>query len=744
MLVSFLALRQRIPSPATVARLLLAALVLVVTQAACVKSPQGRFPIDAVTVRGADQLDASDVEDKLATAPSPKFLFLFRGVVYDYEIFDQNTLQRDLARVERFYRSRGYYDAHARAGRVEVLRDKHVDVTVVVEEGPPTVTKDLVVRGIDALPAKVKKDVLRAAREALPAGKPLDEDKFLSAETGVKKALTDAGYAYATTRRDVYVDVVHHVANVVINTVPGETATFGPYVIEGLDPDGKGPRKQEIEEPPLRRTIGIKAGQPYSTTRMDDAVQALLDLEVFSAVHIVPDLSHPKTRVVPLHIHLEPTRLREVKLGGGLELDEIKTELHAITGWEDHNFFGGLRDFKVNFKPGLVLFPTRIDSFVKPTNLFPEEKFQVQFRQPGFIESQTTGFIRPELNVYPLLVQTDPDPSQPVVGYIEGKGAVGVDRQTGKLFTSLSYELQVEDPFAYKGALDPDLHTLIIGYPELITRLEFVDNHAHPHEGVVLGNDFQIAGGPFGGNAHDVKLQPEVRAYLPISPRLTFATRASVGFLWASNYGSVVQNDELDPSSSVAAGKVPRAERVSDIETVFFRGLYSGGPSSNRGFPVRGIAPHGVVPFLNPSTASQQVQLSCTPTAANGYNPNPAECSIPIGGFTLWEWSDELRIHIKGALSTAAFCDMGDVSPQQTSIRLDHLHLSCGLGIRYDTPVGPIRLDIGYRIQPAQILGYSSVAAYTKLHPIDGEAEGIQPTILGLPIAFDIGIGEAY
>ena len=465
---------------------------------------------------------------------------------------------------------------------------------------------------------------------------------------------------------------------------------------------------------------------------------------VFSAVEIVPDLSHPETRIVPLRIHLEPTRLRQVRLGGGLELDEIKTELHAIIGWEDHNFLGGLRDFKVDFQPGVVLFPVRIDNFVAPTHVFPEEKLHVQFRQPGFIESRTTGFIRPELNVYPLLVQTNPDPSQPVVGYIEGKGAVGADRQFDKLFTSLSYELQVEDPFAYKGTLDPDLHTLVIGYPELINRLEFVDNHAHPHKGVVLANDLQVAGGPFGGNARDVKLQPEVRAYLPISPRFTFATRASVGFLWSSNYGAVVQNNELDPSSSVAAGKVPRAQRVSDIETVFFRGLYSGGPSSNRGFPIRGIAPHGVVPFLNPATASQQVQLNCNPTAANGYNPNPAECSIPIGGFSLWEWSDELRIHVKGPLSTAAFCDMGDVSPQQTSIRLDHLHLSCGLGVRYDTPVGPIRLDLGYRIQPAQILGYSSVAAYTKAHPIDGEAEGVEPTIFGLPLALAIGIGEAY
>jgi len=710
-------------------------LCLPLLQLGCVKAPAGRSAIDDVTVRGAKMVDASDVADKLATAPSPKFLYLFRGVVYDYEVFDENTLQRDLARVERFYRARGYYQAHARAGRVHAESDGHVKIEVVVEEGPPTSTKSLSVDGLDALPEKVKKDVLSAARKALPADAPFDEDHFTTAEISVKKALTDAGYAFAKTRRDVYLDLVRHVATVVINTAPGETAKFGTYVIDGLDPDGNGPRKQEIQEPPLRRTIDIASGQPYSTKRIDDAVQALLDLGVLSAVEIVPDLSHPETRVVNMKVHLEPARLRQIRLGGGIEIDEIKDEIHAIIGWEDHNFLGGLRDFRVDFKPGVVLFPTRVDNWVAPTYVFPEEKLQLELKQPGFIEARTTGFIRPAFNVFPLLVQTDTAASSPVVGYVESKVSVGVNRQIWKLYTSLSYNIQIEDPFAYKDALDPDLRALVISYPELVNRLEFVDNRSHPHEGVAFGNTVQLAGGPFGGNAHDVKLQPEMKAYIPLGPNVTFASRAALGFLWSTNYGGTIKNNELDTATSAATPGPTLAQRVSDIETVLFRGLYSGGPSSNRGYPIRGVSPHGVVPFLNPATASQQVANSCTPNA-NGSVPNAAICEIPIGGFTLWEWSDELRIHIKGPLSTAAFCDMGDVSPQQNDIRLSYLHLSCGVGIRYDTPVGPVRLDIGYRINGLQVLSRQNA---------EQQAEnGIQPTIFGVPLAFDFGIGEAY
>jgi outer membrane protein insertion porin family/translocation and assembly module TamA len=79
---------------------------------------------------------------------------------------------------------------------------------------------------------------------------------------------------------------------------------------------------------------------------------------------------------------------------------------------------------------------------------------------------------------------------------------------------------------------------------------------------------------------------------------------------------------------------------------------------------------------------------------------------------------------------------MGDVSPRQGDIRLSYLHLSCGIGVRYDTPVGPVRLDIGYRINGLQVPGKQS--------PEQQAENGVQPTLLGLPLAIDFGIGEAY
>jgi outer membrane protein insertion porin family/translocation and assembly module TamA len=63
--------------------------------------------------------------------------------------------------------------------------------------------------------------------------------------------------------------------------------------------------------------------------------------------------------------------------------------------------------------------------------------------------------------------------------------------------------------------------------------------------------------------------------------------------------------------------------------------------------------------------------------------------------------------------------------------RFDRPHLSAGVGFRYDTPIGPVRLDAGYRIPGLQA-------------PENAPDEGKPATILGIPAAISFGIGEAF
>lgn len=710
-----------------------------VLAAGCTSIPKGRSGIDDVVLKGTHALDPSDVADKLATAPTAKFLGLFRGIVYDYEVFDPSVLQRDMARVERFYRGKGFLEAHARAGRVDQIAPAHVRVEILVEEGPPTVNRKTKIDGLDGLPAAVVTAVRAKADDGLSPGARFDEDAYRDAKAAIKKALTDRGYAYATVDAEAQIDLGARTIDYAFKVTPGPPCVLGKVTIVGLDPDGAGPLPQEIEEAPLRRAMNFTEGAPYSTADIETATQALLELEVFSAARIEADLPQPPPEkcVTALTVAVEPTKLRQLRLGGGLELDEIKTDLHILAGWENHNLLGGLRDLSIDLQPGIVLYPLRINGSLKVANVFPEERLKVQFRQPSFLEARTNAFVKPEFNVYPFLVEPNPPSNSDVLGYVEIKGAVGLERPfLDKLSVSLAYNAQAEIPFYYytvPGEQTPPVHppNIVLAYPQLVTKLDLRDDPTHPHAGVYLANDFQVANGIFGSEANDVRVQPEARAYIPISRKVTLATRASVGFLFPTNYGiaSYVGPDQTPESMN-------DPNRTKFIEETYFRGFTSGGPNSNRGYPIRGIAPYGYVPFLLPAIVSTAAASGGCTTAQLA----ASSCAVPIAGLTLWEASIEGRFDVSGPFSTAVFCDAGDVSPNQTDIRFKHLHLSCGVGARYDTPVGPIRLDIGYRIQPLQVIGYSD----EKAAGAADSSNGIPPQFLGVPLAFSFGIGEAY
>ncbi|MFW5740634.1 MAG: BamA/TamA family outer membrane protein, partial [Myxococcota bacterium] len=498
---------------------------------------------------------------------------------------------------------------------------------------------------------------------------------------------------------------------------PGPEAVIGDIRIEC---------PTDYARAPVQRALDLEPGDPYSTAALRDARDALLGLGVFSNVRIEPQLEGGPTedRRVPVVVKLTTMKPRTLKLGGGVQFDAIRTDVHLRAGWEHRNFFGGYRHFSVELKPGVVLYPTRVPSFQAPDHFLPMVKTAMQLKQPGFIEARTFGSLRTEYSIFPLLLSPEYDPEASVLGYREFKGAAGLERRYRQLFSTLYYNYQRNTPFAYVGVLDPALAGVTISYIDLQLMLDLRDSPTNPHKGILLGANFQAAGGPLMGDARDIKVQPEARFYIPLGTEdLSFAVRGTVGMLFPFNYADTLT--ENTNRGRPPAG-VSREAWIQDVQLMYFRGFFSGGANSNRGYARRGVGPHGVVPFLNPNLSEE----GCGPS---GTDPDAPRCNQPLGGPTLWEAAAELRFPINGPLTGAAFCDFSDVSPNQLDFRFKYLHMSCGSGARYETPVGPVRFDLGYRIPSMQIIGES-----------DDEVQGNPGEILGLPMAVSLGIGEAF
>ncbi|MEJ7729458.1 MAG: hypothetical protein WKG00_09595 [Polyangiaceae bacterium] len=389
--------------------------LLALLACACARPPQppcnpsdlSGCVIDQVDVVDNPTVDSEEIEERIATTESQHvfggalegvpILSVWDSLTVDYERFDRFVLERDLARVERFYRGKGFYQAHARAGRVVRQADGRVRVEIAVSEG-----QQITIGRVDLawkdwslpLAAEVTKPVTDA-KNRLRAGRPFDEERYEEIKREVLRAMTDHGFAYAGVNGKARVDLTRGVADILFTAELGPKCTFGEVSFRGLG---------EIPVAPLRDALGFGPGDVFSTSALESAEYALADFGVFGSIEVKPLVSapgKPRQTVVPIVITADPAALRAVKVGVGAEVGN-RAEAHLVAGWENRNLFGGLRRFTVEAKPGLVLYPTRLQTLFDeaPQRVLPELKLNSEFRQPLPFDTRTSFILRGAFRLY--------------------------------------------------------------------------------------------------------------------------------------------------------------------------------------------------------------------------------------------------------------------------------------------------------------------------------------------------------
>ena len=279
----------------------------------------------------------------------------------------------------------------------------------------------------------------------------------------------------------------------------------------------------------------------------------------------------------------------------------------------------------------------------------------MELRQPSFLEGRTTGFVRGEYNAFPVLYPlpegVNPE-DEPIIGYHQVLASTGVERAFfGQHLTVIpSYNWQANFPFSYQKTLQPGLEPIRVSFPELFMALDFRDDPIRTTRGVYISNELQVAGYLFQGTVNDVRIKPEVRVYTrgALGKNSVFAARATVGFLFPGNYGQT-----LNPTPEQLADPNYGPENelvVRDQQKLLMRAFYSGGPSSNRGYPYRSVGPHGPIGFLVPSNVSSN---DCR-LQGRSVEELPQGCIRPLGGLSLWELSLETRVPISDVLGGRA------------------------------------------------------------------------------------------
>ena len=115
--------------------------------------------------------------------------------------------------------------------------------------------------------------------------------------------------------------------------------------------------------------------------------------------------------------------------------------------------------------------------------------------------------------------------------------------------------------------------------------------------------------------------------------------------------------------------------------------FFSGGGTTLRGFPIDQAGPQQLVPFCNVLTG----QTGCV------------NVTVPVGGRALFILNSELRfpLGIMKALGGVVFYDGGNVySAINPNNLVNNYSNTIGIGLRYTTPIGPIRIDVGRNLNP--------------------------------------------
>jgi outer membrane protein assembly factor BamA len=205
------------------------------------------------------------------------------------------------------------------------------------------------------------------------------------------------------------------------------------------------------------------------------------------------------------------------------------------------------------------------------------------------------------------------------------------------------------------------------------------DDLVEPTSGTALGAEGTLAARALGGQVGFVKTYLQGMWYkrVPGTSRIIFATRASLGLADGFSREAVTTDPDELPIEDL-----PASER-----------FFAGGDTTIRGYALDTV---GADETISPR-------------------------GFPRGGNAVLILNGELRLPVWKDIGAAVFVDGGNVFERVTDFTLEDLRGSTGFGLRYRSPIGPIRVDMGFkmdrrvyggRLEPRSVIHFSIGQAF--------------------------------
>ncbi len=700
-------------------------------------------------VKGVSRLD---LERSIATAASQcksllllPFCWVSKSPTFiDRKYLDRAEFRRDALRIRVFYWKRGYREATVDTSVTE-LRPGQVRVAFDVHEGPPTVISSLRVEYDSTLmnERRVKKlSILRA-------GDPLNLVVLDTMRLQFQVEMWDRGYTDAQVDTVISVVPELHRAAVLLRVRPNRLTRVGTITVRGND---------EVDVRTIQNSILLRSGAVFRYRDLTESQRNLYESNLFrlAIVTVPPQLDSIKN----VNIEVREAQTKEARIASGINNIDF---LQGDARFTHYNTFGGARRLDITGAIGNVgamgLNGRGIFREMPRDAFFPNQRV---FEQP-------TWSVSADLK-QPAWLQK-PENALAVGGFAHRRAAPGV-------YIDRGYGGQL----AFTRTLAPRA-SASSAYRFEITRVEASDVYYCVNYGVC--DQVSIASLQRHRKLSPVQFGASIdRSDIPFSPTKGFIARMDLEHasgVTASDYRHNRASGEAsfythfrypsrDPRAQVLAAHL-RLGIVRPLGTNVLHPrvrFYAGGSQSVRGYGENELGPKiltipsATLVAANAGacdTASVAAVRTCSPNAAGLHS---RDFTVrPVGGTSLVEASVEYRMPFSRKMSWAAFLDgavgggsaIGNLSDTLRLARFAAA-LTPGVGFRYRSPVGPVRVDLGYNPRTTEALpvlttSYDSLGRRrlvtlpeTRRHTSGGTATGFWALFNRLVL--HLSIGQAY
>jgi outer membrane protein assembly complex protein YaeT len=631
--------------------------------------------IDRVDFRNAEPFGADTLRQVIRTQPSRCTLLglpiciPFTNIGQDEHELDPRTVTSDVQRLELFYRSAGFFGTDVTPEVVPSAED--VTVTFVIARGDSIIMDSLAVVGTEGV---LDPDSLRATLD-LQAGELFDLRAFAASADTVLFALRERGHASATVLRNFTVDTLRDRASITLEAIPGPRVTVDSIVIAGTENLGRAD---------VLRQLTFRKGALLLATELVESQRNLymLDLVQFASVAIAPDSlqafpGDSARSTVLVTIAEAPVYEVNAALGFG-SIECFRSEV----SWENRSFAGGARRLTLTgsvskIGTGTGLRTSLCRGFASDTLAQSlDYSLGAAFVQPFFISPRNNI----QVNLF-----TDAQSEPQVFRRTATGGRLALGRRLAAR-TALSAGFDIEHGHT---VANPALYcaAFLVCQPDDIEELSS-PRFRNSISASALHDDTDLAIDPTHGTI--------TRAALAWAPPWLLSDVTFVRM----NAGATIYRT-LRPgwigAASLQLGTFFRTAGTSDEDNFLppEERFYAGGATTVRGYDRNSLGP-GV--WVAPPTRDGEATIR---DDVGVPRPDTAAAEfVPTGGTALIIANVEVRMpspFLGDIMRMAAFVDAGSVGQGNLwDSETMQLRVTPGLGVRMQTPVGPVRLDIGY------------------------------------------------